>query len=182
MRTTSAPGICNAPPGRGKAGRCGAGRAAGFTLLELLVIVLIVAVLLGLAMPGTGDGRYRRLEDAADKMSMVINLARQESVLSSRVWMLEIDPAASVYRFLQQRGGELEQVVRRPFAETPIAADGAVSRLEINGQPVAETGRVRFFPTGEQDALRLTLHSGDLRRVLVMDAAGPAAAHAPQPP
>lgn len=177
MRTTSAPGICNARPGRGRPGR-----AAGFTLLELLVIVLIVAVLLGLAMPGTGDGRHRRLEDAADKMSLVINLARQESVLSSRVWMLEIDPAAGVYRFLQQRGGELEQAVHRPFAETPIAADGTVSRLEINGQPVAEIGRVRFFPTGEQDALRLTLRSGELRRILVMDAAGPAAVRAPQPP
>lgn len=156
----------------------------GFSLLELLVVIVIISVLLRLIMPGLSGAHGRDLADTAERLSMIINHARQEVVLSSRTWRLEINPEGNTYRFqeclLRERlGCEFIQISRKPFAETRLQPDISVNGLEIDGQVTAATGQVRFFPTGEQDAFRLTLQSGDSRRVISMGSLGPAGVRVP---
>lgn len=159
--------------------RYGVSAAGGFSLLELLVVVIIITVLLGLVMPGPGGARGRNLADVAERLSMIINHARQEAVLTSSVWLLEIDPVEHIYRFRQRPGFEFIQVARAPFAETRLQPDISFNELEINGLSALETGRVYLFPTGEQDTFRLVLQSGDSRQSIAMGPVGPAGAQAP---
>ena len=154
-------------PGRGNSRR-------GFSLLELLVALLIISVLLGMVMPGLGGSRTRDLADTAARLNTLINHARQEAVFSSRTWQLEVDSAENVYRFQARFGNEFIQVDRTPFSETRLSPGISLHRLEINGQALAGVGRIRFFPTGEQDAFRLTLHGDDARLHIVMGPIGAA--------
>jgi len=144
----------------------------GFTLLELLVVIFIIGVLATFAVPALIDNRNRLLSDSADRLVLLINQARQEAVLSSRVWQLVVDPVADTYYFRKSIGSHFEKVIDRPFAspiKTPLVG---FDKLVINGQQANSEGEVYLFPTGEQDTLSLYLTSGKLYHIVSMGPVG----------
>ena len=149
-------------------------RNAGFTLLELLVVIMIIAALLSLATPGLDALRGKGLAEAADRLCLTLNHARQEAVLTSRPWRLKIDPAEQLLSFEHRLGAEFVPLNKPPFAPTRLRPDVEISELIINSQPVAGAGQVYLLPTGEQDAFSLTLTEGERRRTLVMGSLGAA--------
>ncbi|MGJ7611273.1 MULTISPECIES: GspH/FimT family pseudopilin [unclassified Variovorax] len=67
------------------AGARRAGRAGGFTLLELMVVVAIVAVLAGIGMPSFRTLLLnQRLAGAAQAFNAALSLARMEAIQRSR--------------------------------------------------------------------------------------------------
>ena len=56
-------------------------RSRGFTLLEILIAVAIVAVTVGLAVLKFEPSDGRRLEDAAEKLVRQLEVARDEAVI-----------------------------------------------------------------------------------------------------
>lgn len=149
-------------------------KSVGFTLLELLVVIMVIGALLSLMAPGLDAVRGRGLADVANRLCLTINHARQEAALTSRPWRLEIDPVEKIVRFQYRRGAEFVRLNNPPFAETRLQADIEIAELTINGQPVAEAGQVYLFPTGTQDAFSLTLAGGEQRRNLSMGFVGAA--------
>lgn len=147
---------------------------AGFTLLELLVVIMIIAALLSLAAPGLDAVRGRGLAEAADRLCLTLNHARQEAVLASRPWRLEVDPEEKTLRFQHRLGAEFIPLSEPPFAQTRLQPGMEITALTINGQPVTGSGQVYLLPTGEQDAFSLTLSKGEHRRTLSMGSLGAA--------
>ena len=150
------------------------GTVRGFTLLELLVVIMIVGVLLSLVAPGLDRVRGSSLADRADRICLTLNHARQEAMLSSRTWRLMIDPAERKFHFQQRLGAEFVQVSDPPFTESRLQPGIQLAEFTINGQAVTEDGQVYLFPSGEQDAFSLTLVEGERRSVLFMGPLGPA--------
>ena len=144
-------------------------RTGGFTLLELVVVVFIIGILMTLIVPSLNDGRSRSLNDMSHQMVLLINQARQEAVLSSRIWEILFDREAGVYSFRQLTGTQFKS-----FADGPFAPVRTMSAADINGEPVPATAAVYLFPTGEQDAFRLVLSADGLKSTVVMGPVGPA--------
>jgi general secretion pathway protein H len=61
---------------------CQARCRAGFTLLELLIVMAVVAVGLGLVVLALPDGEQARLEEEAERLAALIETARAESRVS----------------------------------------------------------------------------------------------------
>ena len=111
---TSATPTCSAPgSGTARTHR----RAAGFTLLEVLLVVTIIGILASVVILGATDvGRQRTIRAEAERLVLAVELARDESRLRNAVWGLEVDDGA--YRFLEydDAGDEWQDVERREFA------------------------------------------------------------------
>ena len=71
-------------------------RRSGFTLLEMLAVVLILALMATLVMPAVGSWSARRLKDEANRLANDLEYARQRTVMTGvpHRLLLDIDGAA----------------------------------------------------------------------------------------
>jgi len=73
-------------------------RARGFTLVELLVVIVIAAVALAMVAINGLPGSQRGLRFEAERLAQILSLAREEAQVRGQPIRLQAD--ASGYRFL----------------------------------------------------------------------------------
>jgi len=67
-------------------------RQQGFTLLEIMVVLVIVGVMVGVTtLAFRGPSRVDALEDESQRLTALVDLALQESIIQSREFALDID-------------------------------------------------------------------------------------------
>jgi general secretion pathway protein H len=75
-------------------------RQAGFTLIEIMVVVVIVAILSSAVVPMMTKNANDILEEQADRFVALVKLAQDEAILQSRQLGLKVDEQG--YSFLQR--------------------------------------------------------------------------------
>ena len=161
---------------------------AGFTLLELLLVVTIIGILASVVVLGATDvGRQRAIRAEAERLVLAVELARDESRLRNAVWGLLVD--GGTYRFLEydEAGDEWHDVERREFASDAtednvafqVSAVSASSEdtLEPAWNPESREGEsvptvvaeddeapvpdVVIYPGGEMTSFQIIVSGGD---------------------
>ena len=74
--------------------------ATGFTLLELLVVMVIAGVMLGVVSFNAMPSAHQALENEAKRIALLLQLARDEAIVRNGPVAFEAD--AEKYRFLQR--------------------------------------------------------------------------------
>lgn len=70
------------------------GRLSGYTLVELLIVMAVIAMVAGLGVPFFARSLERaELKSAAGEMAALMRLARQEAIARKTVFSAVIDPA-----------------------------------------------------------------------------------------
>jgi general secretion pathway protein H len=106
---------------------------AGFTLLEILVVMVIVGILTGTVIFSfTGADAEQRLKGAAHNLAGRVELARQHALQRNREWGIYIERDS--YRFAEFDLDTGKWLVRenRPFAESGLP-DAVVLQLKTEG-------------------------------------------------
>ncbi len=129
----------------------------GFTLLELVIVLLIAGLVVSLVLPSvSGTLESGRLRSAASEVRAVFNLARTLAASAGRERVVTIRPDRGAYGV----GGEERTV--------PEGVTIASVRGGSEGPDPGEF-RVRFFPDGsaEEAEVVLTSRTGGRLRVVV---------------
>ncbi|MEN6367460.1 MAG: GspH/FimT family pseudopilin [Thermoguttaceae bacterium] len=158
--------------------------SAGFTLLELLLVVMIVGILAGLALPDARPSVYDQLRSTAQLMCTDLAYARSLAVTHDSTYRVAFDPSANRY-VLTHVGSDasLNVLPKSPFACSGDAATqqivdldelpraGPKVRLASVRTTAGSVDHVDFGPLGSTDAtdattIWLTAGSGNDTRYL----------------
>ncbi len=145
-------------------------RLRGFTLLELLVVLVIVGIMLGSVALNASPGEQQQLQNEAQRIALLLQLARDEAIVRNQPVAFEADDYR--YRFLVRSDTQWtvlsgdEQLREREYRRAP---------LQLQLQPPAGNTlplRIVFGREPVDKAFALTLAAGGHRATIRADGIG----------
>ena len=154
-------------------------KQVGFTLVELLVVLVIIGCLVSLALFSTGRNTERELQEEARRLATVMTLLADEAVLENREYGLLINSTGyQVLSFAEdcacwsvstdQQGYRLPEWVRLQLQldGEPLQLGGSVDKEADGEEDEADEQSVQpqllLFSSGELSAFSLRLEVRDL--------------------
>src|ERR1700719_3613797 len=147
-------------------------RSQGFTLVEILVVVVIMAVVISLAVLSIGvTGRDSQLDEESRRIEGLLGLLHERALLEGRDFGLRIEPSAYefvVYEAARDRWLRMDQDHEFRHRELPKGVDfelqldsqtvvlKAVDR-NMKSDQVSPNPQVAIAASGEGTPFRLTL-------------------------
>lgn len=132
----------------------------GFTLIEVMVVVVIAAILMGavsMSFPRSGDDL---LKEDADRFTALITLMQDEAILQSRDMALAITNTG--YEFFSREGSSWDTYEEGPFVPRQLRGN-VRSQLYVEGLDVelktsAKTKpQILIYSSGEMTPLTYVL-------------------------
>jgi general secretion pathway protein H len=155
-------------------------RARGYTLVELLIVLVVIGIMLGLVSLSLRDDRDARLARDVDRLETLFALAAEEAQLTSRpiAWRGD-ENGYAFYQRDRDRWMPLAgdaQFRERTWDLAPmrlVLAAADVPRWSNNGLPDVDGATAIAFPRdGTQIAFTLTLEADGRTLLLKGDGAG----------
>lgn len=132
----------------------------GFTLLELLAVIVIIGIIVSLASFSIGQNASRIVQEEAERLHGLIQLAGEEAVLQGRELALEFDHDR--YRFLEFGKKDWQPVMEdnmlreRPLPEA-VEFELLLEGIETGFEDKENLPRIFIFSSGELTAFTMML-------------------------
>ena len=145
-------------------GTCRSARGApGFTLIEMLVVMLIMGLMVGMASPIVSpDDRARGCLDA-HRLAQLLALSATEARLTG--WPLAWTPHAPCYRFWRMTADARWVELRDsdPLRPRTLPQGMRIAGMQVENVPVTGDMRLEFTPQGRVFAFSIDLTLGAAR-------------------
>jgi general secretion pathway protein H len=146
-------------------------KPTGFTLVELMVVMVIIGVTLGVASLNALPSPRQDLQKEAQRIALLLQLARDEAIVRNRLVTFEADPQH--YRFLVRNETRWDQISQddllreRNFKNAPL-------QLLLDPSTAGATNplRITFGREPVDKPFVLTLANGDNSVAIRADGVG----------
>lgn len=113
-------------------------RHRGFTLIEVLVVMVIIGVLITFAVLAMGDGGKRdKLREESKRLAALIDLASDQAVLEGREWGMHV--AGDGYLFMVLQNGKWQEANGDDMFRARHLAEGFTLELRMDDVAVTLT-------------------------------------------
>jgi general secretion pathway protein H len=129
--------------------------ARGYTLIEILAVLVIVGIVIALARVQYARSPAQTLEDEARRLALVLELARDEAM--TRGCTLAWTARSDAHQLDCRRGQTAAVADDGLYAQRPWASSVALERVAIAGVPVARDSPLLFTPSGINAPFELVL-------------------------
>jgi len=127
-------------------------RAAGFTLLEMLAVILLIGIAAAAVAVAVSQGlSSARVRAASVELAAALRATRAQAIVKGKDQLFDLDIKTASYHAAGGREVKLPQGMR--LSITSARED----------QPDSHTGRIRFFPDGSSTGGHIILQRGERR-------------------
>lgn len=158
-------------------------RQSGFTLIELMVVVLIMGLGLGLVALSVGRDGSTMARDEAEQFMLRADFVAEQVVLNSEVIGLFVEPRDVInssdyqwcYRWQRLRNNsweELSDALEERCLPSALQVEMVVENEPYEYDPEVDTPTpvVVFYPSGESTVFELAIYDADQRLTGTQDA------------
>lgn len=143
----------------------------GFTLLEILVVLMIIGLTLALVQINLTPGENTVINDETLRLETVMNAAMDEVAAGGKPIALELQ--RSGYRFLSKENQSWKDETEAPFGVHVFAPDLRWGRILIDGVAISTfPKRIVWQPGSNPPVLDLQLATTTLSKRLLLDPLG----------
>jgi general secretion pathway protein H len=112
-------------------------RSRGFTLIEILVVVVIMAVVISLAVLAIGvTGRDRQLDEESQRIEGLLNMLHDRALIEGRDFGMRLEPAAYEFLTYDTRLSRWKRLDQESEFRRRVLPRGLNFQLELDGQQV----------------------------------------------
>lgn len=158
----------------------GAPRASGFTLIEVLIVVVIIGVITaGIVLSVNITGRDRELEKESDRLLALFSYAREQAALQTREYGVMFQDDGYEFLTYDTRRATWRSVFEDDALIARHLPDGLGFKLTVEARPVVlarpkdskdKTPQVMIFSNGDLTTFAATLErEGGLRSVTLTE-------------
>ena len=133
---------------------------SGFTLIEIMVVLLIVAIMIGMVGINLQRGDNNRVQEEADRIVILLQAAREEAILQGQVFAVQF--TKNGYRFLRlSNKGKLELIEKDDVLSPRSLQDGVTLSFTLDGVAADTEAGLILDPSGSFTPFVLTLRAGE---------------------
>lgn len=140
----------------------------GFTLLELLVVIVLLGIVTSLAVLSMGTSSTESImEEEAKRLHALIKLVREESIIQAKEIAMEIDK--QYYVFFEYKDKKWSPLANKIFHARSIPNNlefkvNIEAQTEIFKKEKQELLRLYFLSSGEQTPFEIKINAQDVPR------------------
>lgn len=139
-------------------------RSRGFTLLELLAVLVIIGVIVSFAGLSVGQHASRTLQEEAERLNSLLRLASEEAVLQGQEFALQF--SLKDYRFMTFDGEQWQPIEDDNMFRARELPPGLEVELELEGVKAGfgdeeHPPRIFILSSSEMTPFALTLRMAD---------------------
>ncbi|MFZ2149340.1 MAG: GspH/FimT family protein [Sedimentisphaerales bacterium] len=141
------------------------GISSGFTLIELIIVIMIISIAALTAIPMMSSAASMQIRSAANMLTADLEYAKSMSISRGQNYSVVFDKDAESYRIEDQNGNVIQHPVKKGFDyEINFSTDGRLNKVDIVDADFDGTSVVKFDYLGSPyNGINSPLNSGVIR-------------------
>jgi type II secretion system protein H len=136
---------------------------SGYTLIEILIVILIVSIVAAVALLTTSYNQNKQIQTLSEEIANLLSLVSEEAMLRPATIGLAFTPTTFDF-YLYQENSE-HKLVWQPIAKSPLNlhhySKSIKITIKIHGKVMSLNGKPQIIITPSGDSATFTILFGD---------------------